>query len=355
MGAPVFRSSKSARAHALQAPWRLMRTHRTQLWRGDALPACFRSGTLFFGYGAAVVPDCLFQASSGAESFAIGYHNGGFELNCAINGATCRLRLNTRLRGNQTTLAIRWDQGRLILAVWTPHRPMQSVECSLPGPGLPSTLLAQLASHDRPVGRAVAYTALSSAAEPLGAMGGLMARAKITTPRGLVPASALKPGMIVNTADGDLAQVVMARAIERPAWDGAEPIWLRAPHLGLKRDLVVAADQQIELYGADIDYLLGTDRVCIRAADLALGEMALRYHNAPVSSLVQIALDRPAAILAEGLAVRSQDPWHGCSDVTQAQLGLLNGIPTALWPRPGQVPQPIGREELLTLLRFRAA
>lgn len=220
---------------------------------------------------------------------------------------------------------------------------------------LPGALLAQIAQSSRPLCAALAGLALSAQVLPIAQRGGVASTARVATPRGPVMAGQLVPGQIVLTADGDLAQIRSVRHVHPPVWSAPPALRLRAPYLGLSDDVIVDGNQLIGLSGADVEYLCGAPRVAFRAGDILGQQGTLAWRPAEMMHWVQIVLERPAALIASGLPVYSHDPWMAGCDAATARLGVLQMIPAALWPEPGPAAVPQPREQLLSLLRFRAA
>ncbi|SLN22821.1 hypothetical protein ROJ8625_00896 [Roseivivax jejudonensis] len=151
----------------------------------------------------------------------------------------------------------------------------------------------------------VVFFAASSAVEPVGPVPTLTGPMPVETETGVVPVSDLGAGMHVCTRDNGVQRVV--GRIERvvPALGSFRPVRLRAPYLGLQRDLVVAPQQRLLIGGSEVEYLFGRETVLIPAAALANGftgtamqeHLFVRYH--------QLVLPRHDALRVVGADLES--------------------------------------------------
>lgn len=265
--------------------------------------------------------------------------------------------------GGECHVGMTWqsDRGRLTVAVWHGQGAVRIAELPWRG-ALDARKLWQSGTHRPSDGEGIAGLALSEAVEPLGPLGGIDPSSLVETPRGRRLASALVPGDMVLTADGDLAQVRWAGTVPMPAFPSRAPVRVRAPYLGLWRDLVLSPQDALRIEGTDVEYLFGTDAVLVPVSVIRRDAIVVAEPVWPYVGLRSIVLDRPAALIANGGAVQRLH-GVGLSDVEEAPgydaraVGLCGRIPVSLWPSTdGAERLPIlRREEMRMLLNFRAA
>jgi len=204
-----------------------------------------------------------------------------------------------------------------------------------------------------PVAPGVVFAALADHILPAGPLPMLGADTMIAIPHGAHPIGALRPGQSVLTTDGSTAQIRWAGACDIPARGRFAPILLRAPYLGLDRDLVMAADQRLQLGGSEVEYLFGGEQVAVPVRHLADNRSVMPQPSGPVIRYHHLLLDRHAGIIANGAAIESLDASLLSDSAVLAQ-SVLAGIVDL--PRGPRLPWPVLRDfEALTLRRLRAA
>lgn len=197
------------------------------------------------------------------------------------------------------------------------------------------------------------FAALADHILPAGPLPMLGAQSMISTPSGAQKVTALRPGMAVLTADGGTAKVRWAGSCDLPARGRFAPMLLRAPYHGLNRDLLLAADQRLQLGGSEVEYLFGEEQVAVPVRHLADNRAIWPAASGPVIRYHHLLLDRHAIILANGAAIESMDASLLTDPAMQAQ-SVLAGLTDP--PRGPRLPWPVLRDfEALTLQRLRAA
>lgn len=350
----MSRSSIPPHLRDVPAHWRVVRPREGAAYQAD-MPAHVARGSLLLSFDKVPQHDCAIHSAAHGESLTIICARNGVRASLSAQGAC--LDLPGCFAPFDATLS--WDvlEGWLRFAVWSRAHPGKGPiwrETRLTE-ALPGALLARLADPGNRMTDSMAGLAVSTRLLPIGLRGGLAPTVKLASPRGPVDAGRLVPGQLLLTADHDLAQVRWVHYDHHPVWSAAPSIRLRAPYLGLTDDVIVDGDQLIGLTGPDVEYLCGQPEISFRAGDLLGQQGTLAWRPPMMLRLVRIVLDRPAALLASGLPVYAQDPWLGGQSALTSRLGALHHMPAALWPAPAPGPDPMSREELLSLLRFRAA
>ena len=248
-----------------------------------------------------------------------------------------------------------WDAPTRLgwLSVWQPDSArlaMLAVPAPLP---LFQRDGARMMTDDRAcqTGPGLVFAALADRMMPVGPMPGLSGGAAVAVPGGGQRAlMALEVGDPVLTVEGRLARVAWAGHLTLPARGRFQPLFLRAPYLGLRADVLVAPDQQLRLTGTDIEYLFASEEVSVAARHLIDARAVIRVPDLAVMTWHQVMLDRPGALVVSGLAVdpfaplRLADAPPGCLMGPSGALRLVDHGPPVLRPY-----------EALTLRRLRAA
>ena len=130
-------------------------------------------------------------------------------------------------------------------------------------------------------------------------------RTPVDTARGPVPAGALRPGDLVQTADNGLQPVLRVTRLRLPSRGSFAPVILRAPFLGQGSDVLMSADQLVALNGAEVEYMFGVEEVLVRAAALANGTIARSDGLHASTDGVALDLGLPELIMVDGLRLLS--------------------------------------------------
>ena len=162
------------------------------------------------------------------------------------------------------------------------------------------------------------FLAVSNQVEPLGPQPTFAAGTPVRTETGYRNIEHLARGQLVMTSQGRLVPVLHKIARRVPARGRFAPHRLRAPYLELKCDIIVAADQRIEIRGSDVEYSFGTEAVFVGARSLVNGHAAFRQTARPFATYYQVVLAS-----------------HDCIDVAGASLESL--YIGRIRRRPGQL------------------
>jgi hypothetical protein len=138
--------------------------------------------------------------------------------------------------------------------------------------------------------------AVATHAIPVTDIPGIESGARVATPLGDVPIERIEPGMEVLAHDGTPHVVRWTDTRERLCLGRAAPVQLRAPYFGLAADICVTPETRLMRQGAEVEYLAGTDRVLIRAADLVSGRAARFDRRRPLRRFHHLMLDDPACL-----------------------------------------------------------
>ncbi|GGD21850.1 Hint domain-containing protein [Sinisalibacter lacisalsi] len=152
---------------------------------------------------------------------------------------------------------------------------------------------------------AISYIAVSDTVEPVGFGSGIVADTPIETVEGPVPAHRLRLGDMVVTAESGSQPVrwIVKRTV--PALGDFRPIRLRAPFLGLGRDMIMAPAHRVRLDLGENEYTFGENEVLVPAATLANGKHARPETRHRLVTYYQILLDVHDCLLHDGLWAES--------------------------------------------------
>lgn len=284
--------------------------------------------------------------------------DGTFHLLQGQGDRSCAASLSTSLVENDTTILVSfgWDApARLgVFSVWAPDRG-QLFQTEFRGP-LPLSVAdaRTLCDKDSPYTLIVngEFLAVSSKVEPVGPAATICEGAVLTTPHGSTAINKLKPGQLVLTHSGEVAQVRWVGSQELPAVGRFAPLVLRKPYHGLFEDMTVSPETRLVLRGSEIEYLFGeeavsvnvgylSDRLSIEAADTG---QVVRYY--------QVLLDSPAILDVNGAAIESFDASPILADPSNIPHSVLRNTPPELLPQDSRLILPVLRDyEALTLAR----
>lgn len=142
--------------------------------------------------------------------------------------------------------------------------------------------------------------ALSDQIEPVGPAPTIAAGALVETPAGPRPIESLRMGDMIDTAARGPQQIRWIIKSELPALGHFAPICLRAPYLGLSRDITVAQDQHVVISGVEAEYNFGEDSVLIAARQLTGLPAATVQTGCTTHLYYQILLDNHECISLSG-------------------------------------------------------
>jgi hypothetical protein len=148
---------------------------------------------------------------------------------------------------------------------------------------------------------ALAFMAVSNRVEPVGFGAGIAGDTPVETTDGPVSVDRLRLGDMVMTAGSGSQPVRWIVKHIVPAMGSFRPIRLRAPFLGLGRDVVVASEHRVRLDFTEAEYMLGDNEVLVPAVILANGKHAKRETRHRLVCYYQILLDVHDCVLHDGL------------------------------------------------------
>lgn len=170
-------------------------------------------------------------------------------------------------------------------------------------------------------GPAVKMVGLSDRIETVGCCPSILPGSLIKTKQGRKPIEKLSAGDFVLTHDGGFKpiQIILKKAL--PTCGFNTPMTLRAPYLGLVRNIMIAPHQRVVMAGSSAEYLFGQESVTVEARHLREHPSAIPAQVGPVATYYQIILDRPDNIELGGgwagttcLAERSNSYLHPATD-----------------------------------------
>ncbi len=148
-------------------------------------------------------------------------------------------------------------------------------------------------------------------------------RSKVRTVRGPVAAEDLLQGEVLVTREGLVPLLGVSRQM-MPARGSFQPVLLRAPWFG-QADLLVSAEQLVQVAGPEAEYLFGEEEVLVPAGLLVDGQSALAETRRAV--VTGITLDLGGAELVD---------VQGCTLCTEPPVGMP--LPLRLLDRYEAVP-----------------
>ena len=176
------------------------------------------------------------------------------------------------------------------------------------------------------------FAALSDQLVTPGLGSGFTAGTPVATTHGWKPIEDLRPDDLLLTADGDPTGIARMSRRDVPAKGSLAPIRLRAPYLGLSRDLFVSPDQTALMRGTEIEYAFGSDQVLVQSRFLPAAGIAQRPTLSGLVRYYQLWADRPAIIGAAGARFEIPCATRGARLPIVRQLSALEatGLPSAL-------------------------
>ena len=214
------------------------------------------------------------------------------------------------------------------------------------------TLRPQLCEMDPDV----VFFAVSDRIEPIGPMPSLTPSVPVATPFGYKALRDLGCGDTVLTRDNGAVPVLHVVHRTVPALGSFQPVRLRAPYFGLRRDVVVAPHQRLVIGGSEVEYIFGREAVLIPAINLVNGFAAVYETGHRLIRYSHLLLPGHEALIAADAAMESLYAGRLRRKRDRLRATLLADCPQALLPehhRAGyQVLRPF---EAITLAEARAA
>lgn len=202
----------------------------------------------------------------------------------------------------------------------------------------------------------VLFFAVSDEIEPVGPMPSLVGQTPVLTPEGYKAISTLTTGDTVVTRGHGLVPV-LARVTRRvPALGMFQPVRLRAPYFGLRRDLVVAPHQRLVIGGSEVEYLFGREAVLIPAISLVNGFGAVYEKGVQMVRYHQLILPGHEPVISAEAQLETLYVGRLRRNRTQLKQTLLTEVPGNLIPEHARAGLKVLRPfEAITLAEARAA
>lgn len=241
------------------------------------------------------------------------------------------------------------------------ERPMSQtfdVETTPPPPPILIEDIRALAQrpHFGAVDPNVAFVAVSDAIEPVGPMASLLAQVPVLTPTGYRPVAELQCGDTVKTYTSGVVPVLHRLSRIVPALGSFQPVRLRAPYFGLKRDVLVAPHQRLVVGGSDVEYIFGRDAVLVPAISLVNGFAAAYEEGLQMVEYHQLLLPNNEPVTAAGAELESLYVGKLRRRADQLKQTLLSQVPRNLMPEHTSTGlKVLGAFEAMTLAGARAA
>ncbi|UWP95006.1 Hint domain-containing protein [Aliiroseovarius crassostreae] len=180
---------------------------------------------------------------------------------------------------------------------------------------------------------------------PVALAPGLASGSLIDTPMGPRAVETLTAGDLVLSTSGEVHRVRYLASRQVPAVGLMRPMTLRAPFMGLSRDLVLSPDQRLVLTGSDAEYLYGGDAVMIQARHLHHFRAASQHETGPLIRYHAVLLDSHECLSVQGLCAESLFVGPMVPDILRTTV--LSGLPPLSVPIHRLMPTP-------TLSQFEA-
>lgn len=202
----------------------------------------------------------------------------------------------------------------------------------------------------------VLFFAVSDAIEPVGPMPSLVGQVPVLTGQGYRPVADVQCGDTVVTRTAGVVPV-LARITRRvPALGMFQPVRLRAPYFGLRRDLVVAPHQRLVIGGTEVEYIFGREAVLVPAVSLVNGFAAVLEEGAHMVRYHQLLLPGHEPIISAEAQLESLYVGRLRRQRSQLAQTLLADVPAGLIPEHARAGLKVLRPfEAFTLAEARAA
>jgi len=166
---------------------------------------------------------------------------------------------------------------------------------------------AALATRARP-GAAVTTLCAHPGPLPVGSLPTIAQGSLVATSEGARPIEALGAGATVLDITGRAHRVQGVTARTLPPVGRFRPLRLRAPYLGLWRDVIVTPEQPVAISGTLVQYLFARPRVLVEARALISTGIARPLAVGRAIRCHQVALARQVLLDVAGAALASRPP-----------------------------------------------
>jgi len=179
----------------------------------------------------------------------------------------------------------------------------------------------------------LSFIAISDSVEPVGPAPSIAGDTLVETSQGPRPIDRLQRGDAVQTAQHGLQPVRWIVKHDLPAFGSHRPVRLRAPYLGLTRDITLSQHHHVRIGGTDAEYLFGAESVLVEARHLLSHPAATLVPQEQTQMYYQLLLDHHDCIClcgawAESLFVGDLGTSPALLDTTH-----LSGLIPSATPR----------------------
>ncbi|SEP57582.1 Hint domain-containing protein [Loktanella sp. DSM 29012] len=273
---------------------------------------------------------------------------------------TYRLNTGVKERAVSVTIVFNWDAPTRQASLSAEFPDTGALAYRVLNAPLPPTLRdARRIMMDRRqcyLAPGVRFAAIATDQVPVGPLPSLDGQTQVITQTGLRSIQSLRPGDLVQTATGGMAQVRWTGAVTLPARARFRPLRVKAPFYGALRDIDCAACQQIRFHHSAVDYLFDTRTVVARAGDLLEGLTPRLQPDQVLETYWHVLLDRPVPMQIHGVACESLNARDLLADPVLRSLSVLRDMPTELFPQDaGPAPLRLKHYEVRSLCESRAA
>lgn len=196
--------------------------------------------------------------------------------------------------------------------------------------------------------------AFSDDIEPVGYSTGVGAQARVQTERGEVPIADLIAGDLIVTHDGGLTPLIAVHRSEVPSFGRWKPVVLARPLLNLEQSFHTSPDTRLLTGGVDTEYHFGTEKVALKAENLAAFLPQRRAENRGAEVYYQLVLETPVAFQISGASVLPLEIRHDINDpIVHAMTGLSHLSPNEIFQSRVNAHRALAKHEAIALLSER--
>ncbi|MBV1868007.1 MAG: Hint domain-containing protein [Marinosulfonomonas sp.] len=203
----------------------------------------------------------------------------------------------------------------------------------------------------RPTDHRLTFIAIADSVRPVGPAPTIAKGTLVETSQGPRPIDRLQRGDEVLTAQYGMQPVRWIIKQELPTYGSYRPVRLRAPYLGLTRDITVSQHHHVRISGADAEYLFGAESVLVQARHLLSHPAATLGPQGDTQTYYQLLLDHHDCICLCGAWGESLFIGDLRTSPALMETTHLNGLAASAAPRHRRLEIPMLRSfESKTLL-----
>lgn len=283
--------------------------------------------------------------------------HGDITVSVSLNEETCfsiTCPAPSEARSNATLVTFSWNRSHSFAALTVEDAFSQKGNTATAANLMPPLLQGLMADVTAaPTMKPLDFVAYSDRVEPVGPMPGIHPLTQIDTLKGSKPACDLNRGDTILTTEGP--QTILARLEKEMLPVGVfAPVRLLTPHLGLRKDILLARHQPVYFSGSTVEYELGLDSITIPAAYLEM--LKESQDTVEPQRYYQFLLAKPAGIQAHGALVQSLNIGRMRRDHDALSRSLLASLDPAYLPDHGDAtPKPASDYAAHLLLSDRLA